>query len=58
VLSQILVVPITAPEEAPYRALHDRPQPIMQRCRSVRVARTDRRQQLAVIEGRGREPVL
>jgi hypothetical protein len=58
VLSQILVVPVTAPEEAAYRALHDRSQPIMQRGRSVRVARTDRRQQLAVVEGRGRKPVL
>jgi hypothetical protein len=58
VLSQILVVPVTAAEETPYRALHDGPQPIVQRGRSVRVARTDRRQELAVVEGRGRKPVL
>jgi hypothetical protein len=58
VLSEILVVPISAPEEAADRAFDDGAEPIMQRGRRVGVSGADAREQLAVVEGRGRKSRL
>ena len=58
VLGEILVVPVSAPEEAADRALDDGAEPIVQcRCR-IGIAGADTREKLAVVEGRGRKSRL
>jgi hypothetical protein len=58
VLGQVLVVTISAPEEATDRALDHRPEAVVERRCRVRITGADARKQLAVVEGRGRKSRL